>query len=390
MLEQIWTVFSKEVLDNLRDRRSLSLALFYPFVGPVIVGLLVGLVGRTISELPRDGFVLPVHGAHNAPNLVAYLEGNGARVVPATRNPQAAVRNGEHDAVLVVPEAYSEHFSGKRPATVQIVSDPSRLSAMLAVSRTLSVLRAYNEDIVAARLRAHGIDPLVAEPVNVETINVSVGHSLTGFFLNMMPPFIIFTIFVGGVYLAIDTVSGERERGSLEPLLTMPVARSELLMGKVWAAVVFTATAVLVQLIAFNGMFELITRDGAMLDVSPSSISFGLVFVIAVPLMLFAVALQMIIATATRSFKETQTLGLLPLVPSLPGLVLVFISIKAHKWMMAIPTFGQTVLMGQLVRGEAVEPTYVVVASSVTAAAAFALLAVATRLYRREALVSSS
>ncbi len=111
-------------------------------------------------------------------------------------------------------------------------------------------------------------------------------------------------------------------------------------------------------------------------------------FLICLPLMLFAVTLQVIIATVTQSFKETQTyLGLLPLVPSLPGLVLVFIAINAHPWMMAIPTFGQTLLIGQMVRGEPLTGLSIVVASGFTLAASLGLLALAARLYARDELV---
>ncbi len=112
------------------------------------------------------------------------------------------------------------------------------------------------------------------------------------------------------------------------------------------------------------------------------------IFLVCVPLMLLAVSEQMIIATVTRSFKETQTyLGLLPLVPAIPGLVLAFVAVKAQSWTMTIPIFGQTVLIGQLARDEPVNPFDVAVASVSTAAVAFALLFIATRLYEREQLI---
>ncbi len=112
---------------------------------------------------------------------------------------------------------------------------------------------------------------------------------------------------------------------------------------------------------------------------------------IGLPLMALAVAIQLIIATTTHSFKETQTyLGLLPLVPSLPGLVLIFVSITAHPWMMAIPTFGQTLLIGQLVRGEPLSGLFIAIACVTTGLAAAALLFFAARLYEKEALLFGS
>ena len=73
MFERIWIVFAKEVIDNMRDRRSVSLALLYPFIGPLLLGALIAFVGDTIAALPTTTFTLPIQGA----GLVAYLEENG-------------------------------------------------------------------------------------------------------------------------------------------------------------------------------------------------------------------------------------------------------------------------------------------------------------------------
>ena len=135
-------------------------------------------------------------------------------------------------------------------------------------------------------------------------------------------------------------------------------------------------------------MFELLIGEAIGMQETPSILVYLGIFVLALPLMLFAVALQSVIAAVTRSFKETQTyLALLPLVPSVPGLVFVFIAIKAHAWMMTIPTLSQTVLIGQIMRGEPLSALNVAIASVVTTACALGLLAIAVRLYRREALL---
>ena len=388
VLRRIWVVFAKESIDNLRDRRSVSMAMIYPFVGPVLMGALIAFVGDTITELPNSSFTLPIQGAERAPALVAYLEENNVAVVVAPEDPRDAVRIGRIDTALVIPDDYAENFGAERQATVNLVVDGSRLSAVVAMSRALYALSEYSARVSAGRLTARGLDLSIAHPVEIKQINVALGRNLTGFFLNMVPPFLIFTIFIGGVYLTIDTTSGERERGSLEPLLANPVARWELMLGKALAAFAFTMMAVIAQLIAFKLVFEVITGGDLGLDVDIGFGLFVVMFLISLPLMAFAVAVQLIIATLTHSFKETQTyLGLLPLVPSLPGLVLVFVSIAAHPWMMAIPTFGQTLLIGQLVRGEPLGALSVAIACVTTGLAAGALLLLAAKLYERNALL---
>lgn len=233
--------------------------------------------------------------------------------------------------MCVISDGFAQAFGAEHEATINLVVDGSRLSAVVAMSRALRVLGGFISEVSAERLTARGLDLSIVRPVDVKQINVALGRNLTGFFLNMVPPFLIFTIFIGGVYLTIDTTSGEHERGSLEPLLTNPVARWELMLGKALAAFAFTLMALIAQLLAFKMVFEVITGGDFGLQVDLGLGLFLAMFLISLPLMAFAVAIQMIIATMTHSFKETQTyLGLLPLVPSLPGLVLVFVSIQTH------------------------------------------------------------
>lgn len=157
-------------------------------------------------------------------------------------------------------------------------------------------------------------------------------------------------------------------------------------MGKFLAALLYTAAAVAVQLIAFKAIFDWVGGAGFAQSLG-APVVLGILLV-TLPLMMVAVGVQFIIAISTRSFKEAQTyLGLLPLVPAIPGMVLVFAPVQAHDWMMALPVFSQTLLLGQIMRDEAVSSLNVLVSMGFTTAAAFVLMALAARLYEREKLV---
>ena len=111
-------------------------------------------------------------------------------------------------------------------------------------------------------------------------------------------------------------------------------------------------------------------------------------FLICLPIILFATALQMVVATYTRSFKEAQTyVGLMAFVPALPGAFLAFIPTRPDVWKMAIPTFGQQLLINQMLRGEVISINFVLISTLVTIAAAFLLLGAAILLYRREQIL---
>ncbi len=394
VFSRVWVVFAKEAVDNIRDRRSIAMAAIYPVIGPMMLGLLLGFAQhmfRPDQPGQRTALDIAVVGAENAPGLIGFLEQRGVRILPPPADPLRDVRYGALDVALIIPEAYSGSFAAERPATVQLVINATRLSTVMSISRAIGLLRSYGREVGTWRLEARGIAPRIADAIRIDSVNVGKARSLAGFFLNMIPPFLIFTIFIGGVYLALDTTSGERERGSLEPLLTNPLARWEFMLGKVMAAFLFTVVAVIIQLFAFALMFSLVLDTQLGLDFSPGLGAFTLMLLLSMPVMLLAVALQVIVAAMTRSFKETQTyLGLLPLIPAVPGIILVFVSIRAELWMMSIPTFSQVVLIGQLVRGDPITLANAVASVGATLIVSAALLVIAGRLYSREELLFSA
>ncbi len=381
----IWAVFAKETVDNFRDRRSLFMALIYPFIGALLLGLLLNFVGGMLRGQGESRLVISVQGAEHAPDLIAYLESVGTGVVPAPANAAAAVRAGRVDAVLRIPADYAEAMAALRPAELQMVINATRLSTVVTVARVAQQVRDFGLQVGEARLAERGLPATLVSALKIDNVNVGRSRSLAGFFLNMLPPFIIFTIFVGGVYLAIDSTAGERERGSLEPLLANPVPRWQIMLGKAGATMAFTTIAVLLQLAAFKFMFEYVSRGDYGIRINPGYDAFVAVFLITVPLMAFATSIQMIITTVSRSYKETQTyLGLLPLIPSLPGMILVFVPVSAKLWMLMIPTFGQILVIGKLMRQEPVAWSEALVASASTGLLAALLLVVAARLYNRD------
>ncbi len=385
MIERIWIVCSKEVIDNLRDRRTLLGALFYPLLGPLLMALLFTIIGQTATTQYEKPLQLPIVGAENAPILVQYLSQNNTTILPAPADPEAAVRAGDYDVILIIPPDYVEDFTAGRPATVRLILDNSRQSSDVAIRRAQQLLKGYSQQISAQRLLVRGIDPGITQALAIEEADVATPQSQAAMFLNIMPYFIIFSVFIGGMYLAIDTTAGERERGSLEPLLINPVRRSELVLGKLGATSFFTLISILETLIAFYIMLNRLPTESFHVKISLNAAAFGEILLISLPMILLAASLQIIIATFTRSFKEAQNyLSYLPLIPALPGMILAFMPLKIQLWMMLIPTFGQQLLINQVMRGEIPDPLHSWTAAVVTLIAGIALTVGAIRLYQRE------
>lgn len=386
MMQRIEVVFYKELIDNLRDTRSLIGTLIYALLGPGMILLLIIIMGGVFRGSMEKPLELPISGRENAPALVQFLEQRDVIVQDAPADPREAVRNGDVDVVLIIPEGYGEDFAAGHPARVQVVVDISRTSASPNVQRAYDLLAEYSGQIGALRLLARGISPAIINAVSMERVDVSTPQSQAFAFLNTLPYFLVMAVFLGGSAVIIDSTAGERERNSLEPLLINPIGRRELVLGKLLASLPFAIGTICVSLGAFALLFNVFPVEryiGTQLSVDVLALIY--IFLICLPMVLLASAIQMIIATFTHTYKEAQNyVNLLPLIPALPGIALALLPIKPTVGAMLIPTYGQQMLINQLIRGEVVNPFHLVVSTVATLLIAAILTLIAIRLYSRE------
>jgi sodium transport system permease protein len=381
-------VFAKEVLDNLRDRRTLLAALLYPFLGPGLIFLMVLAIGRLSreAELPLR---LPVEGRENAPSLVSFLEQNRVEIQPAPPDAESAVRDGASILVLVIPEEFGKQFREGRPARVRLIYDPSRNEALPSIQRAQALLNAYAGQVGQLRLQSRGIDPRVVDALVIESVDVSTPQSQGARMLAMAPYLIIISLFVGGMYLAIDSTAGERERGSLEPLLINPVGRGALVVGKAGAVLVFTLVALLETLLGFAVVLNVVPLErylGVQMSLPPRAL-FSILLVSA-PLLVFTVGLQMMIASYTKSFKEAQNyISAMLLIPAVPALLMAILPVRGSLALALIPTVGQQLFINQILRAEPVNVSHLVTSSIATLAAGAILLLLVVRRYSRESVL---
>jgi sodium transport system permease protein len=389
MLRRIKIIFQKEVVDNLRDRRALTSTLMGTLLGPGLMLLLFFVIGRTVEDAAQQALQLPVLGAEHAPNLILFLEQNNVEILAPPANPQQSVRVGDFDVVLIVPEGFGGNLQSGLPARVELVVDASRQSSQIDVDRTERLLESYNQQLAVLRLITRGVSPIILQPLAIETVDVATPQSQAANLLGMMPYFLIFAIFLGGMHLAIDTTAGERERNSLEPLLINPAPRRDMVLGKMGATILFTIVSLVGTLAAFGVLFNVVPLEefvGTRININ-FSVMVG-IFLICLPMVGLAAAIQTIIASFARNYKEAQSyLSFLPLIPALPGMFLAFIPIKPTLWMMMIPTFGQQLIINQLMREEPVLTMNVVVSVLITLAITGILSWIAVWLYKREQIL---
>ncbi len=391
MLRRLWIIVRKEIVDNLRDRRSVGNALFAVLINPLLYIVLFGFLNRTFSEQAEQALALHVMGRENAPNLIQFLDQNNVDISDAPADAEAAVRRGDLDVVLIIPDDFGEKFAAGEPAQVQLLVDQSSQSSSIPSSRAQSLISQYSSQIGNLRLLARGISPAISVAVPVERVSVAPRETDGGasVVLNLLPVVMMTAAFYGGFYLAVDTTAGERERKSLEPLLMNPVPRREFLLGKFLAVLAFT----LVAMFLATAFFLVLLGIPQVQEFTNIRLSLGWdVILTAVALMIpvafMAVALEMLVGSYARSVKEASTYAqLVAFAGFLPSLFLSVLPIRPEPWMYYIPTVGQLYFINDTVRGLPLDWGQVILCSAITLGIGIAALVAAMRFYNQERIL---
>ena len=385
-------VFLKEILDNLRDRRTLASALIMgPIFGPVLFAFVINLsIERSLDDIERT-MELPVIGQEHAPNLVRYLESRNIDVVDGPVDAAAAieaVKTGANDVVLIIPEEFGEQLADTVPAKLELVSDQANTDAERDARRARGALYAYSQELAGVRLSARGINPMVLRPLNIDDVDVSTPSGRSAMLLGMMSYFFIFASLMGGMYLAIDTTAGERERGSLEPLLCLPVTRDQLILGKIGATCLFMALSLALCLLSFFVALRFMPLEqlGMTPNFSPGVVLATLL--LFAPFILLGAALMTLVASFTKSYREAQTwLSVVLVAPTMPILIVSILTLRPRTEFMFVPSLSQHLLLVDMVKNEPINNLHVAISVVSTLVFGAILTWICARLYRREGLL---
>ena len=346
-------VTRKELTDSFRDKRSLYTILFGVLFGPALLGfLLYQLAGE---EKSAQEIQVPVVGGELAPVLMQWMgQQSGVEIVDGPKDPEAAVRDRKVAMVLVVKKEFAGKFKESRPAPVQVYSDSTRQSTRAKVKRLNALLSRFSGEMGSLRLIARGISPEVASGLKVEEVEISNSQERAAKILDFLPMFLVLSALSAGMQVATDSTAGERERGSLEPLLLNPVPRWQLIGGKWLAAATLAAigmagTMVLVsQMVAKLPLEDLGFR--LHLDVGQSLLLLAAIG----PMVFLGPALQMYFACFAKSFKEAQTyMSYLILAFTIPGIASSFYPLTNRPYLQPIPIVGQYTLGIEILGGKA-------------------------------------
>ena len=385
-------VMLKELRENLRDRRTLLTSLVLgPLFAPLFFILVLKLtIARSVAT-QEEATPVTVANAAAAPNLVQQLREDGLAVTPRDGT-EAEIRAWIEDTnglvVLRIPENFGARFEAGRPAAVEIYADGSDARAERRSNRVYQAVASYSATIGALRLQARGVSPTILRAIVVDNVDVSTPSARATLLLGMLSYVILLVTLLGGLYLAIDATAGERERGLLEALLTVPAAREQIIYGKVAAAacMMILALALVTTSIAAALRFVPLETFGMTANFGPGVAA--RVFLVTLPFALIGAGLLTVVASFTRSYKEAQSwLGVVMLVPTVPIAIAGVLAMQPQVSLMLVPSLSQHLVMQALMRGEPFPASWILL--SVASSLVFGLFLgwLAGRLYRREAIL---
>ena len=382
-----WIVFRKELLDALRDRRTLAVVLLSSVaLGPLVLALLSTLVAD--AERRAQAREVVVAGIEHAPTLRNYIERQTWRVRAAPPDYERLLRDSRlGDPVVVVAPGFEAELAAARTPLVEVLGSSGNRRAQAASGRVLQLLQGFNREQTLLRLAWRGVSPTLLEAVQFEPRDLADPAARALQFTAMLPFFVLMAVLYGALNAALDSTAGERERGSLEPLLMNPASPLAIVAGK-WAAV--SAVALLIAVLSCFSFIpaQWLLRSDTLAALFQFGVREALWFVaIIAPFAAALSALLMAVAIRCKSVKEAQAssavvvlgVSLMPLVGLLnPG--------GEERWHFWVPALAQNTLMTRVLKGDALtaEPLFV----SLGVCALLALLGVGfvARVLRRAAV----
>jgi sodium transport system permease protein len=438
-IQAVWTVFRKEVLDLIRDRRTLIFMVVLPLV--LVPGLMYFFGSFTIGsekKIAEQGSTVAVIGAENAPGLVAFLQNeeknkfepeedsaasafliedrsgvnafiNVTTTVESVEQAHEMIRNEELEAALVIPpdfsarldQAMSDMAGDREGAKTTFPSDLNLRIDYLstndyskkAYERLEKSLNTYRDRVVGRRLSQAGYDRTMIEPwKNVRSDLATQKEKMGEVLGSILPYMIIILAFSGASFPAIQLGAGEKEQKTLETLLVSAVGRADMVAGKFLTIMI---TGIISAALSLVGMWYGFTQMGAStgmadlfkVQIDPMSVAFALGLI--VPLALVFAGVLLSVSVLARSFREAQSyISPMSFLIILPAFASFLPGIKLNMWLSMVPILNVSLVLRQVLSGKLMQvlPYYFMTIASTLVFAALAIWFCAWMFRREQAI----
>ncbi|MBK1889013.1 ABC transporter permease [Undibacterium sp. 14-3-2] len=351
------TIFRKEIKDALRDRRTLMTALLSSLLGVPLMLFIFSAVLSQVESQEEKRTVLAV-GIEYAPQLENFILRQGYQIKAAPVDYEAKSRSKELDQpVLLVPQDFEKKLMTGDKAILEVAYDSNNRQAEFGLRPLKRLLEAFTQETTLMGLTMRGISTELLQRIEVRERRLQKPEERKASITEMLPMMVLMAIIIGGMYAAIDTTAGERERGSLEPLMMNPVSGWQLAIGK-WGAVAAVGMGVVVLTIFSFFPSQWLIKN----DTLRAEFQFGIkdaigFLMVLLPLAASMAALQIAIALDCKSYKEAQVRNqivtmFIPFVSLIP----ILFPGREPAWFKWVPVLAQNQMMNQVLKGEVLHP----------------------------------
>jgi len=395
-LRNVGIVYRKELVDSLRDRRTVISMIVVPLLVMPLLTIGVGvlsarLVGEAMKEVPQ----VMVLGGDDSPHVKAELERmKDLRIVPAQPDYANEISNKQIRAAVEIPEGFESKLAAGESSTVKIYMYEGELKSGFGADRLQRFFRELRDRTVREHLAARQLPESLVRPFDIEEKNVAPPEKVGGAVLGgLVPYFIILLCLVGAMYPAMDLTAGEKERGTIETILCSPVSRTHLVLGKflmVLTASIATAVLSILSMAVSFGIGKKMLLGAARgavdsaLQISITGRAVISIFFVVLPLAVFFSAALLAISLFAKSFKEAQSyISPLMIVVVLPAVAAVLPGVELSPALALVPVLNTSLVSKEIVTGT-YHWNYIALIFLSSCVYAGVAIAIAVKLFQRE------
>lgn len=396
-MNKFWVVFRKELIDTLRDRRTLLVMVLIPLLAfPLMMKIVTAVTSASVKKSMEKRLVVAYIESQANP-LLGMLKGESLLDVKTDLNEEQirkGIESGELDFGLVIGPEFDSELKADKPGTVQLYYKGSDEGEM-AKKRIDSLLDKYEEQILTERFGRLELDRGIAEGLNVvkrdvATMKEKIGEKLGG----LVPYLFIIFCFLGSMYPAIDLAAGEKERGTIETLLVSPVSRLTIVLGKFTVVVLAGLFSVILSFVglffSLKSMNEIPAEFIGAFIKSFDPMTLFSILMLLIPIAILFSSIMLSISIFAKSFKEAQNLiGPMNFIVIIPAFMGMLPGIKLDMVTAWIPILNVSLATKQLMMGTAPAGLLAIVYGSSVILAAIGLF-FCTYWFNRESVLFRS
>jgi sodium transport system permease protein len=395
-LRNIGIVYRKELVDSLRDRRTLISMTAVPLLlMPLLtIGLgvvMVRQVGQAREEIPK----VMILGGEDSPNLRAELAKlEGVQIVPQARDYAEEISSKQIRAAVEIPAGFDAKLAAGEPMSVKIYMYEGELRSGFGADRMQKFFRDLRERAIRERLEARQLPESLIRPFDIMQQNVAPPEKVGGAILGgLVPYFVILLCLTGAMYPAMDLTAGEKERGTIETILCSPVSRTHLVLGKFLMVLTASVATAVLSIISMTVSFVVGKKllqgvgsgaAGQILQITMTGKAILSVFVMVLPLAVLFSAALLAISLFAKSFKEAQSyISPLMIVVVLPAVAAVLPGVELNTTLALLPVLNTSLVSKEIMTGT-YHWKYIALIFTSSCIYAAAAIAIAVKLFQRE------